>query len=262
VQGRGRRGEGARRSRRRRGGRRRPGRRSRRRNSRIADASVSAWTAQKAQVSVQGLRGRLHLRAQPREDQVQGLRGITERGAHDDDDPFIVLTQGLRGHLHLRAQPTEEQMQGLRGRLHLRAQPRSKWALLWVRGFFGPKGAPPSASTTARGADARTAGAPLSASTTDAEAHARSVFRLRGRLHLRAQPFPQTRIKTLLATTPTPWLLGYTDSVLYTHVSVGYYTDSILHTHVSECLCVYASMSEVYQVGSEVGTVFDITSLA
>jgi hypothetical protein len=64
---------------------------------------------------------------------------MTERGAHDDDDPLIVLTQGLRGHLHLRAQPTEEQMQGLRGRLHLRAQPRSKWALLWVRGFFGPK---------------------------------------------------------------------------------------------------------------------------
>ena len=31
--------------------------------------------------------------------------------------------QGLRGRLHLRAQPTEERMQGLRGRLHLRAQP-------------------------------------------------------------------------------------------------------------------------------------------
>ena len=31
--------------------------------------------------------------------------------------------QGVRGHLHLRAQPTEEQVQGLRGRLHLRAQP-------------------------------------------------------------------------------------------------------------------------------------------
>jgi len=105
---------------------------------------------------------------------------------------------------------------------------------------------------------------------------------LRGRLHLRAQPtqkrmqglcsdcggaFICEHTKTLLATTPTPWLLHrllgyYTDSVLYTHVSVGYYTDSILHTHVSECLCVYASMSEVYQVGSEVGTVFDITSLA
>jgi len=46
-------------------------------------------------------RGHLHLRAQPREEQVQGLRG----------------------RLHLRAQPNEGPMQGLRGRLHLRAQP-------------------------------------------------------------------------------------------------------------------------------------------
>jgi hypothetical protein len=34
--------------------------------------------------------------------------------------------QGLRGHLHLRAQPTQERMQGLRGRLHLRAQPQEE----------------------------------------------------------------------------------------------------------------------------------------
>ncbi len=49
---------------------------------------------------VQGLRGRIHLRAQPSEGQMQGLRGS----------------------LHLRAQPSEEQVQSLRGRLHLRAQ--------------------------------------------------------------------------------------------------------------------------------------------
>jgi len=53
--------------------------------------------AQPTEEQVQGLRGRLHLRAQPREEHMQGLRG----------------------HLHLRAQPTQEQVQGLRGRLHL-----------------------------------------------------------------------------------------------------------------------------------------------
>ena len=31
--------------------------------------------------------------------------------------------QGLRGRLHLRAQPTQEQVCGLRGRLHLRPPP-------------------------------------------------------------------------------------------------------------------------------------------
>jgi hypothetical protein len=52
---------------------------------------------------MQGLRGRLHLRAQPSE----------------------VHVQGLRGRLHLRAQPSEGAMQGLRGRLHLRAHARA-----------------------------------------------------------------------------------------------------------------------------------------
>ena len=59
---------------------------------------------------MQGLRGRLHLRAQPTQEHMQGLRG----------------------RLHLRAQPREDQMQGLRGHLNLRAQPREKQ----VQGFM------------------------------------------------------------------------------------------------------------------------------
>ena len=181
---------------------------------------------------------------------------MTERGAHDDDDPLIVLTQGLRGHLHLRAQPTEEQMQGLRGRLHLRAQPRSKWALLWVRGFFGPKdcgGASICEHNRQRSTCKDCGGASICE---------------HNRRRSACKDCVQTAGAPSSASTQRPcWLLHrllgyYINSVLYTHVSVGYYTDSILHTHVSECLCVYASMKEVYQVGSEVGTVFDITSLA
>ena len=83
---------------------------------------------------MQGLRGRLHLQAQPSEEQVQGMRG----------------------HLHLRAQPSEEQMQGLWGRLHLRAQPSDELLELNIRG-----------AAFVIGADARNAGEPPSASTTE-----------------------------------------------------------------------------------------------
>jgi hypothetical protein len=78
---------------------------------------------------MQGLRGRLHLRAHPTEKQVQGLRGRVHLRAQPSEERM----QGLRGRLHLRAQPSEERMQGLRGRLHLRAQPSEEQ----VRGLRG-----------------------------------------------------------------------------------------------------------------------------
>ncbi len=44
---------------------------------------------------------------QPSEEQVQGLRGRLHLRAHQSEGPI----QGLRGRLHLRAQPSEEQVQ-------------------------------------------------------------------------------------------------------------------------------------------------------
>ena len=107
---------------------------------------------------MQGLRVRLHLRAQLSEEQVRGLRGHLHLRAQPTEGP---MQPGLWGRLHLRAQPSEEQVRGLRGSLHLRAQP-TEGPMQGLLGHLHLRTQPNGAQ-----ASARTAGAPPSASTTE-----------------------------------------------------------------------------------------------